>query len=113
LLGQAPASTTFDGRDFLGHANLRNHASRYLAATWYDAIADQQVTAFATAICEADVGCEDMIAGIEQARMMAAVGRVPFVEQVGDTLEQIVANREVPSGDRLALANANKSERRH
>jgi hypothetical protein len=42
------------------------------AGAWYDSIGDGKIAKFATAIGQADdVSCEDMIAAIDQGRLMA------------------------------------------
>ena len=66
------------------------------AARWYDRILDKKLAAFATAIGKADVSCDDMLAGIQQARVSAAEGRAPFLAEVARVLEEVVATR---SGD--------------
>ena len=63
------------------------------AARWYDRLLDEKLAAFATAIGKADVSCDDMLAGIQQARVSAAEGRAPFLAQVAGVLDQVIAMR--------------------
>jgi hypothetical protein len=66
------------------------------AGASFDAIVDQQVTDFATAICRADVECEDMIAAIEEARKLAAEERGLFLERVKKAFDCCLVARRVP-----------------
>ena len=63
------------------------------AAIWYDNIVYDKVAKFATAMGQADVSCDDMMAVIDQGRLMAAEGRAPFLAEVGRALDEVIANR--------------------
>jgi hypothetical protein len=63
------------------------------AGVWYDRILDEKLAAFATAIGKADVSCDDMLAGIQQARVSAAKGRAPFLAEVAGVLDEVIAIR--------------------
>ena len=63
------------------------------AGVWYDYIADHNVAKFATAIGQADVSCEEMLAAIEQGRLMAAEGRSPYLAWVAEVLDHVIAMR--------------------
>jgi hypothetical protein len=58
------------------------------AGAWYDRIVDAKMSAFATAIGNAELSPDDMLAGIQQARVSAAEGRAPFLALVAGVLEQ-------------------------
>jgi hypothetical protein len=66
------------------------------AGAWYDRIADDNVAKFATAIGQADVSCEDMMAAIDQGRILAVEGRAPFLAHVARVLDEIIAIRRSP-----------------
>ena len=63
------------------------------AAAWYDRIADDKQAEFAIAVSKADMACEDVMAAIDQGRLMAAEGRAPFLAQVAEVLDSIIAAR--------------------
>jgi hypothetical protein len=64
------------------------------AGAWYDSIGDGKIAKFATAIGQADdVSCEDMIAAIDQGRLMAVQGRAPFLADVARVLDEVIATR--------------------
>jgi hypothetical protein len=63
------------------------------AGAWYDRIVDTRMAAFATAIGEADVWCEDAMVAIDHGRLMAAEGRAPFLAQVARVFDAVIAMR--------------------
>jgi hypothetical protein len=63
------------------------------AGAWYDRIVDAKMSAFATAIGNAELSPDEMLAGIQQAEVSAAEGRAPFLAQVARVLDDVIAMR--------------------
>jgi hypothetical protein len=61
------------------------------AGAWYNRIVDQKMSAFATAISNAELSPDEMFAGIEQAQVSAAEGRAPFLAEVAQVLDEVTA----------------------
>ena len=70
------------------------------AGAWYDCIADDGVAKFATAIGQADVSCEHMMAAIDQAQISAAEARAEFLARTAEVLDAISAG---PSSGAIRL----------